>query len=328
MASVGELLRAERERQGLTLAQVADRTRIKQQYLQALEHDDFERLPGRFFARSFTHQYANVLGVNTPELQARLQATVAPVEIFGSGSESGQSGWIEEQAFTVDPLPNGSAASLNARKLTASVVMLVAAVVACGTVFWLWQSAQLQSSAASSNGPAPAAAPAVQTPQPKPPVSEAVSPPAAQPTNGDAKVDPAKSESTPTVAPALSQSSLPETAAPSPSSTTAQTLGKLNLSVTAKEDVWLRLRVDGKVVTERKLDPGETVTIAGDESASIFTGNAGGLTVRFNGSDIGIVGPRGQVRTVEFTRDAFKIVEPQKKPPSGENRPAPVALLD
>ncbi|MBL8209308.1 MAG: DUF4115 domain-containing protein [Bryobacterales bacterium] len=312
----------------MTLAQVADRTRIKQHYLQALEQDDFDRLPGRFFARSFTHQYANVLGVNTPELQARLQATVAPVEIFGSGSESNQSGWVEEQSFSVEPLPNGSAASLNARKLTASVVMLVAAVVACGTVFWLWQSAQLQTSAANTNTPVPpVAAPVAQVNPPKPAaVPESVSPPAAQPTNGDAKVDPAKSESTPTVSPAVSESSAAPT---TPPPAAAQVPGKLNLSVTAKEDVWLRIRVDGKVITERKLDPGETVTIAGDESASIFTGNAGGLAVRFNGSDIGIVGPRGQVRTVEFTRDAFKILEPQKKAPAAtENRPTPVALLE
>lgn len=328
MASVGELLRAERERQGLTLAQVADRTRIKQQYLQALEQDDFDHLPGRFFARSFTHQYANALGVNTPELQARLQATIAPVEIFGSGSETHRSGWVEEQSFSVEPLPNGSAASLNARKLTASVVMLIAAVVACGTVFWLWQSAQLQPSQASTNDiPAAAATPVAQLTQPKPAaIPETVSPPAAQPTNGDAKVDPAKSESAPTVSPAVSQST-PAPTTPAP--VAAQVPGKLNLTVTAKEDVWLRLRVDGKVIAERKLDPGETVTIAGDESASLFTGNAGGLAVRFNGSDIGNVGPRGQVRTVEFTRDAFKIVEPQKKAPATtENRPTPVALLD
>lgn len=324
------MLRAERERQGLNLAEIAERTRIKPQYLEALETDSFDRLPGRFFARSFTHQYANALGINTPELQARLQAQVAPVEIFAAESEGGAPTpeLLRDSAFAVDPLPNGSASAYQARRLTASLVMLVAAVIACGTVFWLWQRSQIQVSSANDGKAAPAEAAVAVAEAPKevtPPVQ--VSPPAAQPTNGEAKVDPAQATQQPQVSPAVSESQNPaaNTSTAAPNITTPNVPGKLNLMVIAREGVWVRVRVDGKVIVERKLEAGESATASGVDNASILTGNAGGLEIRFNGSDIGPLGPRGQVRTIEFTKEAFKIIEPQKKPDSAGTRNEPVA---
>ena len=50
--------------------------------------------------------------------------------------------------------------------------------------------------------------------------------------------------------------------------------------------------------------------LEGHNSARIRTGNAGGVNVLFNGKTIGSLGPRGQVRTVVFTKDNYEIVEP------------------
>ena len=41
-------------------------------------------------------------------------------------------------------------------------------------------------------------------------------------------------------------------------------------------------------------------------------GNAGGVDVQWNGKSIGPIGARGQVRTVRFTRENFKILEPDQ----------------
>ena len=37
-------------------------------------------------------------------------------------------------------------------------------------------------------------------------------------------------------------------------------------------------------------------------------GNAGGVTITLNGKPVGPVGPKGQVRTVQFTSGGFEIV--------------------
>ncbi len=304
MASVGEILKKERERQGLDLAAIAERTRIKLQYLQALERDDFDSLPGRFFARSFTTQYAEHLGVNNEQLQSELQRQIAPPDVFstaGSGSEAIQIG----RDFYVDPLPEGSASAVSARKLTASVVMLAAAIVACGAIFWLWQRSQISSTLAESGKPAvsdPASIP------------ETVSPPAAQPLIPE--VAP-----TPTPAPAVAEQA-PASGFTDPSTPS----GRIKLAVTAKEQTWLRITVDGKVKVERVLMAGESSVTAGNENARILLGNAGGVDVQFNGENIGPVGPRGQVRTVEFTPEKWTVIEPVKKaPPVSDGTSQPVA---
>lgn len=309
MASIGEILRRERERQNLSLAGIADQTRIKQQYLEALERDDFESLPGRFFARSFATQYAEKLGINTPELQDLLLKQAAPLEIFGAAASVPAPGapgispvWTGQQ-YVVDPLPEGTASALTARKLTASIVMLVAVVVACGAVFWLWQRSQLSSTSASA--PQVERAKSAAAEQPALSVPDTVSPPAAQPTAPAARVESAPPESS-------TQSATPPLAAQVRVENAA--VGKISLTVVAREETWLRVTADGKVTVERVLAPGESAVTAANEKARILLGNAGGVDIRFNGADIGSVGPRGQVRTVEFTPDKFSIVEPVKKP--------------
>ena len=65
MSTVGEVLQRARLDQGIDLASVAAHTKIKAKYLQAMEAGDRESLPGGFFYKSFVHQYAKFLGVNT-----------------------------------------------------------------------------------------------------------------------------------------------------------------------------------------------------------------------------------------------------------------------
>ena len=65
---------------------------------------------------------------------------------------------------------------------------------------------------------------------------------------------------------------------------------------------------DGKEVFSGILDASEIKILEGRESARIRTGNAGGLKFTFNGKQIGILGPRGQVRTVVFTKNNYEVL--------------------
>src|SRR6185437_2291043 len=60
----GDRLRRERTRRRLTLAQVAQATKIRERYLAAIENDDFEDLPNPVFAVGFIQIYARFLGLN------------------------------------------------------------------------------------------------------------------------------------------------------------------------------------------------------------------------------------------------------------------------
>lgn len=59
---IGEKLRLEREARGIALRDISEQTRISMRYLEAIETDDYRRLPGGIFNRSFIRAYAKFVG--------------------------------------------------------------------------------------------------------------------------------------------------------------------------------------------------------------------------------------------------------------------------
>ena len=66
-ASFGEQLRLAREARGISLRHISDQTRISIRYLEAIEADDYKRLPGGIFNRSFIKSYAKQIGFDEKE---------------------------------------------------------------------------------------------------------------------------------------------------------------------------------------------------------------------------------------------------------------------
>lgn len=66
-ASIGEQLRLAREERGIPLREISDQTRISVHYLEAIETNDYKRLPGGIFNRSFVKAYAKYVGYDEKE---------------------------------------------------------------------------------------------------------------------------------------------------------------------------------------------------------------------------------------------------------------------
>jgi cytoskeleton protein RodZ len=66
--SIGETLREARMRQGLDIADVEARTKIRAKYLRALENEEFGMLPGPTFVKTFIRTYAELLGLDPHRL--------------------------------------------------------------------------------------------------------------------------------------------------------------------------------------------------------------------------------------------------------------------
>src|SRR4051812_20212675 len=60
----GSKLRAARERRGVSLRQIANATKISIGLLEALERNDYGKLPGGIFSRSFVRAYAAEVGLD------------------------------------------------------------------------------------------------------------------------------------------------------------------------------------------------------------------------------------------------------------------------
>jgi cytoskeletal protein RodZ len=68
MARLGETLRAQREKKGITLEQAASDTHIREKFLKALEDSDYQTLPGTVYTKGFLRNYAEYLELPTEDL--------------------------------------------------------------------------------------------------------------------------------------------------------------------------------------------------------------------------------------------------------------------
>ncbi len=69
--SLGALLRQEREKQEITIEQLASITKINVRFLHALEANDFKDLPAKPFIRGFVTSYTRALGLNSEKILAQ-----------------------------------------------------------------------------------------------------------------------------------------------------------------------------------------------------------------------------------------------------------------
>jgi RodZ C-terminal domain/Helix-turn-helix domain len=86
----------------------------------------------------------------------------------------------------------------------------------------------------------------------------------------------------------------------------------VRVQLSALERTWLSVAADGHQVFSGTLQPEETKTLEGHETARLHTGNAGGIEVVFNGRTLGRLGREGEARTVVFTRNGYNFAEPRE----------------
>jgi transcriptional regulator with XRE-family HTH domain len=62
--ALGSILRQQREGKKLNIEEIAEELKIRPQYLEALENEQFELLPGKLYQRAFLKTYAQFLGLD------------------------------------------------------------------------------------------------------------------------------------------------------------------------------------------------------------------------------------------------------------------------
>src|ERR1700686_5485307 len=87
-AGFGEHLRREREMRGVSLDEICVATRISTRFLEALENEEWEHLPGGVFNRGFVRAAARYLGLDEDGLVA--ECAMAMNEANGTPAATGQ----------------------------------------------------------------------------------------------------------------------------------------------------------------------------------------------------------------------------------------------
>lgn len=76
MSGIGEQLRTAREAKGLSISDIEKATKIQGRYLEAIENNEFDKLPGDFYVRAFIRQYAQVVGLDGKELLSQYSGDI------------------------------------------------------------------------------------------------------------------------------------------------------------------------------------------------------------------------------------------------------------
>ncbi len=305
MSSLGENLRREREMRGVSLEEISEATKISIRFLQAIENEEFSKLPGGIFARSFIRTYARYLGLDEESILADYQVSAQP------------RGEIDLPRLAA----NRPAPSRPGAKRTPLIAILIAVVMlAGGYALFRYSRRAAETPAATPNAaptrePTPptaaAAQPATATPETATPGAGTATAPGAEPTS------PATGTTPGAIAPQPNAAAPGSTANPagSPGMAAASSAAPakpletdtgLTLQVAATDKAWVAVDSDGKTVLQKTLNPNEVETLKAHESFDVTTGNAQGIVLTLNGVTLKPLGRRGEVRSVHLTREDLK----------------------
>jgi cytoskeletal protein RodZ len=258
LLGIGERLRNAREAKGLSLRAVADLTRIRAIYLQALEEERFDQLPGAVYARGFLRTYADALGLDADRLLDAYPGALEPPPPAHIG--------------TAAEIPIQPAAPRSRLRIIATYVAVVlgAGLLAIGVIGYL----QLR----QFNEPVPPEAVA-------PPESPHVKTPAAVPVPPAAAPAPPQGESAgPGATPAEPPVAAPEPPPPpQPERPQPAIVDGVGLEVRAQGTSWLRVTADGTRVFQGLMHEGEARSWQARRRLTIRIGNAPAVQVAVNG---------------------------------------------
>ncbi len=319
MPTVGEQLRRAREGRNLNLAQLAEQTKISRYYLEALESDQPERLPGPFFYKAFVKQYCKVLGIDSKQFAQEFTERVGD-EIL-SLEELRQAKFPARER---DPIMRAANPNHSDMRFLFAAGGLIAMLMG-GSVVYTWM--QKPESPFSGGVSTPTAESnrvnlpvGVRPVTPYNPSSEAAAQQAQQQqASGN---PPANSASV--LQQQQQQQGQPITLEPVSSVVNlTPNIGAsdatVSLSISANEPTWLMILSDGKTLYQGILEPAQARILAGRANAVVKVGNAAGIQVKWNGKAIGPIGERGQVKMIRFTGTEWEFVQSKPKPDSGDS---------
>ncbi len=76
-----------RKKAGVSIEQIADRTKISSRFLRAIEDEQFDQLPGGIFSTSYLRQYAAAIGYDQDALVAYYVQRLTPPAAVANGPQ-------------------------------------------------------------------------------------------------------------------------------------------------------------------------------------------------------------------------------------------------
>jgi len=276
METLGGFFQHARERQGLSLEQVASQTRIQQRHLHALEEEDYASLPAKVFTKGFVRSYARTLGLDEDEA----------LQLFLTSSNSFYERTQQEQQHVQVKIEAAHRSRFNWN------LVLILFVVIAGILFYLLPEQQ-ENPPPIAKSEAPLPIESLQEPKPSP----------AEPPHSVSPAAPVDAVPSPLPPPVIAPPTPEPEPKPMPPSLLASPVpedalgpgGTLVLEIEATQLTWVVVRSDDQAPHEALLQPGQRITWKAKKQYLLTLGNAAGVVVRLNGESRGPFGKPGQV---------------------------------
>jgi len=305
--TLGKYLKNQRESKKISLREVANNTRVRENLLKAIEEDQYHLLPPATYVKGFLLAYAKYLRLDPNEILLRYERVLKGEPDTPPPTEPPKPKQKippteppkpkEKIPPTEPPKPKQEIPPIQPSKPKQKVLwntkqtwVIGGVVVASLIVFYLFF-------------PYPSKLPIKPIPE-KPIIEEKLpitpSPPviATTPVPGE---KPVVEEKQP-LAPSL----------PVPATTSVPEKKTFSLQLKAVEETWVRLQVDDQSEKEMTFKAGEGISVQASNRIRIIIGNAGGLDLILNGKPLDKFGKSGEVLTLLFTSQGVEVKRPEK----------------
>lgn len=266
---LGDALRREREKQGLTIKDIENETSIRSVYISAIEKGDYDSLPGDVYTKGFIRNYARALNMDSESLlqQYNSERNISVPEHPADqdyrndyrddysyrSSSSRSSSWDSHRSESGGNLfSSGEDYRERTEEKGGSkpfLIFLAVLAVFLGGVYYAFSDS-----------------------------------PAKTPTKPATKTEQVKKEK-------------------EPEKPAAVKFDAVDVKAKFDDVCWLAVTVDGKQVFEGMVEQGKELSWKGNDKVEITAGNAGAMELTWNGKSIGKLGNKGQVVERVMTKD-------------------------
>ncbi|HPC74775.1 MAG TPA: DUF4115 domain-containing protein [Syntrophales bacterium] len=259
-----------RQSKGLTIEDIARRTRIRSRFIEAIEEGNYHLLPEKYYAETFIKVYAETLGIDSAPFLDRYRGSFRTTDTATRKEP--------QPDIKVEPGKKMTRPVLTKKQCRVIGWTVSLALIAALIVFILYPRETI-----------------VEIPAPPPPAGKPVASDGESPAQGD----PSKGEAVEKPGTLQEKADAGETPAPKkdapPAAVAEETKKKYTLRVEAKELTWLRVKEDRQAARQYLLQPGERLSRQAAERFEIDIGNAGGVELFLQGKSLGAPGKRGEV---------------------------------
>jgi cytoskeleton protein RodZ len=306
--SLGALLAGERERQGLSRADIAQRLHMSASQVEALEGGDYARLPRGTFLRGFVRNYARILGLD-PNATLRALAGDAP-------GEKAPAIVVPSQNIRFDPI----GARLGSPYVKAFAIATTVIVLGFAALYWWFYVRPTAMSGGGTLRKSVAEAPRVESRKVDTPMPEALKAESlvAEPQKAEPpQVEPPRAE--PAVA-VVAKNAVPKAESPKPEAAKPATAKPENAVEAAPIDTtqviaagggvvrlrfkgssWVEIKDGrGKLLLSRVNAGGSEAEVSGRPPFSVIVGNAPEVELTYNNRSFDLE-PYTRVAVARFT---------------------------